>query len=361
MLTGVIGSLDLIQRRIAEGRIDDLGRYMDAATTSAKRAAGLTQRLLAFSRQQSLDPRPLDVNRLLTSLEDLLSRTLGEQVRLRVVGDPETWHAISDANQLENAILNLAINARDAMPGGGQLTIEARNLTLDDSYASRTLDATPGDYVEISVTDTGHGMDAKTVSKAFEPFFTTKPIGQGTGLGLSMIYGFLHQTGGHAGIYSVPDQGTTVKMYLPRAGRMAEAPEARPEPRAQPAGAGETVLVVEDEDSVRMLIVEALAELGYQALQASNADGALAHIKSKLPIELLITDVGLPGMNGRQVAEIARRSRPDLPVLFVTGYAPNAAVRANFLDPGMEMISKPFAMGELGAKVGTMLADRRSD
>jgi PAS domain S-box-containing protein len=360
MLTGVIGGLDLIQRRIGEGRLADLDRYMQAAVTSAQRAAGLTQRLLAFSRQQSLDPRPLDVNRLLKSLDDLLSRTLGEQVRLKVVADPDVWQAVSDSNQLESAILNLAINARDAMPGGGQLIIEARNVTLDEAYATRALDATPGDYVEICVTDTGHGMDAKTVSKAFEPFFTTKPIGQGTGLGLSMIYGFLRQTGGHAGIYSVPGEGTTVKMYLPRAIEPAEPAQVRPEQQAHRAGAGETVLVVEDEDSVRMLIVEALAELGYRALQASNGDGALVHIKSQTPIELLITDVGLPGLNGRQVAEIARKTRPDLPVLFVTGYAPNAAVRANFLDPGMEMISKPFAMGELGARVGAMLAERRA-
>jgi PAS domain S-box-containing protein len=358
MLTGVIGGLDMIQRRLAEGRSGDLGRYMDAAMKSAQRAAGLTQRLLAFSRQQSLDPKPLDVSRLLKSLEELLSRTLGEQVRAKVECSSDVWLAVSDSNQLENAILNLAINARDAMPGGGQLTIEARNVTLDDRHVSRTPDATPGDYVEISVTDTGHGMDAKTVSKAFEPFFTTKPIGQGTGLGLSMIYGFLRQTGGYASIYSVPGEGTTVKMYLPRALQPALAVEARLELEVQPSGAGETVLVVEDEDSVRMLIVEVLAELGYKALQASSGDGALAHIKSQTPIELLITDVGLPGMNGRQVAEIARKSRPELPVLFVTGYAPNAAVRANFLDPGMEMISKPFAVGELGAKVGTMLAGR---
>ena len=359
MLTGVIGGLEMIQHRMGEGRLGELDRYMDAAMKSAGRAAGLTQRLLAFSRQQSLDPKPLDVNRLLRSLEDLLSRTLGEQVQLRVAINPDACQAISDSNQLENAILNLAINARDAMPGGGQLIIEARNVTLDAAYASRMLDATAGDYVEISVTDTGQGMDAKTVSKAFEPFFTTKPIGQGTGLGLSMIYGFLRQTGGHASIYSVPGEGTSVKMYLPRAIQPVVAAESRPETHAHAVGAGETVLVVEDEDSVRMLIVEVLAELGFRALQASNGDGALAHIKSQTPIELLITDVGLPGMNGRQVAEIARGIRPDLPVLFVTGYAPNAAVRANFLDPGMEMISKPFAMRELGAKVGAMLAERQ--
>jgi PAS domain S-box-containing protein len=358
MLTGVIGALDIIQRRIGEGKFGDLDRFMDAGVQSARRAAGLTQRLLAFSRQQSLDPKPLDVNSLLSSLEDMLSRTLGEQVRLNVLTIPGTWEAISDSNQLENAILNLAINARDAMPGGGQLIIEARNVTLDAAYATRTLDATAGDYVEISVTDTGQGMDAKTVSQAFEPFFTTKPIGQGTGLGLSMIYGFLHQTGGHAGIYSVVGEGTTVKMYLPRATQAAVIVEAKPEALAQP-GAGETVLVVEDEDSVRMLIVEVLAELGYQALQASSGDGALAHIKSQTPIELLITDVGLPGMNGRQVAEIAREARPGLPVLFVTGYAPNAAIRSNFLDPGMEMISKPFAMRDLGVKIGAMLAESR--
>jgi PAS domain S-box-containing protein len=358
MLTGVIGGLDIIQRRIAEGKLSDLARFMNGAMSSAQRAAGLTQRLLAFSRQQSLDPRPLEVDTLLASLDDMLSRTLGEQVRLRVITHPGAWHAVSDANQLESAILNLAINARDAMPGGGQLTIEARNVVLDEAYASRTPDAAPGDYIEISVSDTGHGMDAKTLSKAFDPFFTTKPIGQGTGLGLSMIYGFLRQTGGHAGITSVPGEGTTVRMYLPRATQPAAA-EAKLELPLHVAGDGETVLVVEDEDSVRMLIVEVLSELGYQALQAATSEGALVHLQSQVPIELLITDVGLPGLNGRQVAEIARKSRPQLPVLFVTGYAANAAIRANFLDPGMEMISKPFAIRELGAKVGSMLAERR--
>jgi PAS domain S-box-containing protein len=358
MLTGVIGGLDIIQRRIADGKLGDLGRFMNGAMTSAQRAAGLTQRLLAFSRQQSLDPQPLDVTVLLSSLEDMLSRTLGEHVRLSVVPQADVWQATSDANQLESAILNLAINARDAMPNGGHLTIEARNVVLDQAYASRTADASAGDYVEISVSDTGHGMDAKTVSKAFDPFFTTKPIGQGTGLGLSMIYGFLRQTGGHASIYSVPDQGTTVRMYLPRADGAAPV-EAKPDLPPHVAGDGETVLVVEDEDSVRMLIVEVLSELGYQALQAANSESALAHLQSATPIELLITDVGLPGMNGRQVAEIARKGRPELPVLFVTGYAANAAVRSNFLDPGMDMISKPFAIRELGAKVGAMLAERR--
>ena len=360
MLTGVIGGLDIIQRRLAEGKIADLDRFMNGAMMSAQRAAGLTQRLLAFSRQQSLDPQPLKVSTLLESLEEMLSRTLGEHVSLQVVVAPDVWQATSDANQLENAILNLAINGRDAMPDGGRLTIEARNVVLDEVYADRTPDAVAGEYVEICVSDTGHGMDAKTVSKAFDPFFTTKPIGQGTGLGLSMIYGFLRQTGGHAGIYSVPGEGTTVRMYLPRATRAQAPVEARPELPPHAAGDGETVLVVEDEESVRMLIVEVLSELGYQALQAANSEGALAHLQSTTPIELLITDVGLPGMNGRQVAEIARKSRPHLPVLFVTGYAANAAVRSNFLDPGMDMISKPFAIRELGAKVGSMLAERRA-
>ena len=354
MLTGIMGGLDLVRRRIDEGRYDDLDRFMNAATKSAQRAAGLTHRLLAFSRQQSLDPQSVEVDGLVRSMEDLLVRTLGEQVRLKVISTPDLWPALSDINQLESAILNLAINARDAMPDGGQLTVEAQNVVLDAAHLAAHSEAQPGDYVALSVSDTGAGMDPATLSKAFDPFFTTKPIGQGTGLGLSTIYGFLRQIGGHASLHSEVGKGTTVKMYLPRFAGEAPSAETKPD-FIEAAGDGRTVLVVEDEESVRMLIIEVLEELGYRTLQAPNGDAAIAHIKSPATIDLLVTDVGLPGMNGRQVAEVARRERPDLRVLFVTGYAANAAIRANFLEPGMEMISKPFAVQELGAKIGEML------
>lgn len=355
MLTAIMGGLELIQRRIHDGKLGDLDRFMNGAMKSAQRAAGLTHRLLAFSRQQTLDPRCVDVNALVKSMEDLLVRTLGEQVRLTVAANPETWPALSDVNQLESALLNLAINARDAMPNGGQLTITVENMVLDQAYFVGRVDGNNGDYVSISVTDTGHGMDADTLSKAFDPFFTTKPIGQGTGLGLSTIYGFLHQIGGHASLSSEVGKGTTVRMFLPRFTSQAPPVETMPDRTVEPAGKGQTVLVVEDEDAVRLLIVEVLTELGYRALQVPNGDAAMVHLTSSRPLDLLITDVGLPGLNGRQVAEIARRNRPDLPILFVTGYAANAAVRASFLDPGMEMISKPFAVRQLAMKIGEIL------
>nr|WP_315053774.1 PAS domain S-box protein [uncultured Brevundimonas sp.] len=353
MLTGIIGGLEIIRSRIAAGRLGEIDRFMDAALQSAQRAAGLTHRLLAFSRQQPLDPKPVDVAALVDSMTDLLTRTLGEQVRLSVRGSEDLWPAVSDVNQLESAILNLAINARDAMPEGGELHIEAGNVSLDAAGAARHPDATSGDYVAISVSDTGAGMPADVLAKAFDPFFTTKPIGQGTGLGLSMIYGFVRQTGGHALIESVEGKGTTIRMYLPRATGEVHANvgtliEARP-------GDGETILVVEDEDSVRALIVELLSEFGYNALQSAGGEQALIHLRSARVIDLLITDVGLPGMNGRQLAEAARGLRPNLPVLFVTGYAANATVRTSFLDPGMDMISKPFALTDLASKVGEIL------
>ncbi|MDO9336515.1 MAG: PAS domain S-box protein [Caulobacter sp.] len=355
MLTGIIGGLDLVQRRIAEGRLSEIDKFIDGAVKSAHRAAGLTHRLLAFSRQQPLDPQPIGVSALTRSMADLLRRTLGEQVSLEVRADEGLWPAVSDANQLESALLNLAINARDAMPDGGQLTIEASNVVLDASRVAADLDASPGDYVLLSVTDTGEGMPADVVAKAFDPFFTTKPIGQGTGLGLSMIYGFLRQIGGHAEIHSRPGEGTTICLYLPRAAGAAVAPGLTDQTPVPAAGAGETVLVVEDEDSVRLLVVELLDELGYTALAASGAEEALTHLRSDRAIALMITDVGLPGLNGRQLAEMARAQRPRLPVLFVTGYAANAVVRASFLGPGMDMITKPFAMNDLASKIGEMV------
>lgn len=354
MLTGIIGGLDMVRSRISAGRLSEIDRFMDGAMASAHRAAGLTHRLLAFSRQQPLDPQPVDVAALTRSMADLLMRTLGEQVRLKVETPDDLWPAVSDVNQLESALLNLAINARDAMPDGGELSIEAANIVLDATHKVANPDLAPGEYVMICVTDTGSGMPPEVAVKAFDPFFTTKPIGQGTGLGLSMIYGFVRQIGGHAMIDSVEGEGTSIRMYLPRA--LGEADERGVERPVVRAGGGETVLVVEDEDMVRSLIVTLLEELGYVPIQAPGADAAIAQLQSDQPIDLLITDVGLPGMNGRQLAEIARTHRPQLPVLFVTGYAPNATVRATFLEPGMDMLSKPFAMSDLAAKIGEMVA-----
>ncbi len=347
LLTGVLGSLDFLRKRIAQGRLDDVERYAFAAESAAKRAAGLTHRLLAFSRRQPLDPKPLDANQLVQSMEDLVRRTIGETVQLEVVRAAGLWTTLCDPNQLESAILNLAINARDAMPSGGKLVIETCNAYLDAAYVAREHDLRVGQYVCVSVSDTGTGMTADTVAKAFEPFFTTKPIGQGTGLGLSMIYGFTQQSNGYAKIYSEIGQGTTIKLYLPR---HYAAVEAEPVERLdlgspQEAEQGQTVLVVEDEPSVRSLVVELLRERGFSILEASDGPAGLALLESPARIDLLVTDVGLPGLNGRQMADAARNRRPGLPILFMTGYAENAAIANGFLAPGMEMITKPFAMG----------------
>lgn len=354
MLTGVIGALDIMKRRIASGRLDDLDRFMDAASTSAQRAAGLTARLLAFSRRQSLDLKPVEVNTLVGSLDELLRRTVNENITLRIVPGNAVPAAQADANQLENAILNLAINARDAMPDGGQLTIETRAVDLDEAYAATRPDVAPGHYVVIAVSDTGVGMAPDVLEKVFDPFFTTKPIGQGTGLGLSMVYGFARQSGGQVRVHSEPGVGTTVSIYL-RASD-AEAATARDPALPAPEGHGQSVLLVEDDPSVRLLVREVLEELSYTTVEAEEAGGAIAILASDHPIDLMISDVGLPGMNGRQLAEVARQHRPDLPILFVTGYAENAAIRAGFLGTNMAMITKPFALDALAEKISGMLA-----
>lgn len=355
MLTGIIGGLDLAQRRMKAGRAEDAFRFMEAAIASAERAAGLTHRLLAFSRRQSLDPQPVDIGELIGSMEDLLRRTLGEGIQLMTSQAPELWRARADANQLESAVLNLAINARDAMPDGGKLTIEAENLTLDQLQRQGRDELPPGDYVVLSVSDTGSGIPESIRSKVFDPFFTTKPIGQGTGLGLSMIYGFVRQSGGMVGIFSEPGLGTTVKLYLPRLLQDEQEPSEIAVTDDVAPGAGETVLVVEDDPQVRMLISSVLSDLGYAPLVAGDAAAAFAVVEAGRKIDLLITDVGLPGMNGRQLAEMIRERRPSLPVLFVTGYAPAAAVRSDFLAPGMRMISKPFAIDALARTLREML------
>ncbi|WP_217991093.1 PAS domain S-box protein [Novosphingobium sp. Chol11] len=358
LLQGITGSLEIVQRRVAQGRVDELDRFISGASTAANRAAALTHRLLAFSRRQPLDPKPVRVNALVASMEDLLRRTSGERIELEFVLAGGLWVTKCDPNQLESAILNLAINARDAMPDGGKLTIETCNAHLDRAYVARQRGVRPGQYVCLCVSDTGIGMSADTISKAFEPFFTTKPIGQGTGLGLSMIYGFAQQSEGYAKIYSEVGQGTTFKLYLPRHHGSAEDEEALPEPGPMHhAEEGEVVLVVEDESVVRGLILEELHELGYAALEAVDGTSGLEMLRSKRRIDLLITDIGLPGLNGRQLADAARELRPSLKVLFMTGYAENAALASGFLEPGMEMITKPFAMEALATRIRSMLTD----
>jgi PAS domain S-box-containing protein len=356
LLTGIIGSLDLVRRRIATNRTDDVPRLMDAASTSAMRAAALTHRLLAFARRQSLDPRPNDINRLVAGTEDLLQRTLGEQIELVCRFSGDLWPAFTDANQLESALLNLAINARDAMPDGGRLTIETVNVQLDKAYTSSHEDIQPGDYIAVSVSDTGTGMSPDVLAKALDPFFTTKPVGVGTGLGLSVIYGFAKQSRGHLRIDSELGRGTTVKLYLPRA--QQNAVDLNPTTKETPRGAGETILVVEDDATVRQIIADALKDLGYSVITASDARFAIPVLQSEQVIDLLISDVVLPHINGRKLAETARVSRPGLQVLFVSGYAENATVRGEFLDAGMDMLTKPFALDTLGAKVHAMIKAR---
>ena len=358
MLTGIIGSLDLMQRYIAAGRSDDIGRFADAAVASAHRAAALTHRLLAFSRRQSLDRRPLDPNQLVASLEDLFQRTKGAHITLKVQLGHDIWPVNSDASQLENALLNLVINARDAMPDSGELLIETANSYLDGTDITTPEPVKAGDYVMLGVRDNGTGMAPKILAKAFDPFFTTKPIGQGTGLGLSMIYGFAQQSGGHVTLHSEPGQGTCVRLYLPRlhGTSLASSLPASLSEAAPVALAGEAVVVVEDDPAVRMLVVNVLDELGYTAHQAADARTALPLLESDLRVDLLVTDVGLPGMNGRQLAEIARQHRPGLRILFMTGYAEKAAERQGFLEDGMDMVAKPFSIDVLATKIRSMIS-----
>jgi signal transduction histidine kinase len=356
LLTGITGALELLGTRITQGRLKDLERYVAAANGAAKRAAALTHRLLAFSRQQTLDPRPTDVNRLVAGMEELVRRTIGPAITLEVVGAAGLWPTLVDPHQLENALLNLAINARDAMPGGGRLTVETANTRLDARVAM-TRDMEPGQYVTVSVTDTGTGMTPDVIARAFDPFFTTKPLGQGTGLGLSMIYGFARQSGGQVRIYSEVGQGTTMRLYLPRHVGEAEAAEDMPNLAQAPrAAAGQTVLVVDDEPTIRMLVREVLEDLGYAAVEAADGASGLGILRSDARIDLLVTDVGLPGgMNGRQLADAARTTRPDLKVLFITGYAENAVIGNGHLEPGMHVMTKPFAMEALASRIKELI------
>jgi PAS domain S-box-containing protein len=358
LLTGITGSLDLMKARLAQGRINELERYITAAHGAASRAATLTHRLLAFARQQTLEPKAVDANRLVSDMEELVRRTVGPSVTIETVLAAGLWPCFCDPNQLENALLNLCINARDAMPDGGRVTIETANTWVDGPGAMER-DMPRGQYIAVCVTDTGMGMPPDVVTRAFDPFFTTKPAGKGTGLGLSMIYGFAKQSGGQVRIYSEVGQGTTVKIYLPRHSgspvNNAVGQEDAKLPRAEP---GETVLVVDDEPTVRMLVGDTLADLGYQAIEAADAASGLKVLESDVKIDLLITDVGLPGaMTGKQMADKARERRPKLKVLFITGYAENAAISNGHLEPGMHVLSKPFPMEKLAARIRSIIKE----
>ncbi len=355
MLATIIGPLDLLAGRIDDGDAR-ARRYIDLAIDGARRAAQLTQRLLAFSRQQPLKPEPVDANRLVAGMSELLVHALGADVRLETVLAAGLWRTHADPNQLENAILNLAVNARDAMPGGGRLTVETANCHFDHRYAAENLGMPVGQYVMVAVTDTGTGMPPDVIAKAFDPFFTTKEVGRGTGLGLSQVYGFVKQSAGHVKIYSEVGQGTTIKVYLPRL--LGEAEESAPPPAriALPQGErNEVILVVDDEPAVRQFSVDALTELGYHVLDAGSAAAALRLLDLNPEIALLFTDVVMPEVNGRQLADEARRRRPDLKVLFTTGYSRNAVVHNGVLDPGVELIAKPYTVEELALRVREVL------
>lgn len=357
LLTGIIGSLEMMKRRAADGRWTDVDRYATAAASAAHRAAALTQRLLAFSRRQPLDPKIINVNELVGDMVELIRRSIGESIELNMNATPDLWYARCDANQLESALLNLAINARDAMPDGGRLTITTANTFVDGIKARRLRGGGPGAFVMITVADTGHGMSADVREKAFEPFFTTKPIGQGTGLGLSMIYGFLQQSGGFVEIDSEEGRGAAIRLYLPRS--EAPAPQAGEvagsEATQRPDNAG-TVLVVEDEAAVRAIVVDALRDCGYRTMEAADGATGLKVLQSDEAIDILVTDVGLPGgLNGRQLADAARVLRPNLKILFMTAYAHNVQIGAGALEPGMELIAKPFIVGSLIDRVNGMV------
>lgn len=359
LLTAISGSLELMQSRIQQARYKDIERYVGTAQGAVKRAAALTHRLLAFSRQQTLAPTPTNVNRLVLDMQDLIQRTVGPSIAVEVVGASGVWPALVDASQLENALLNLCINARDAMPEGGQIIIETANKWLDES-AARMHDMSEGQYLSLCVRDSGMGMSAEVIARAFEPFFTTKPIGEGSGLGLSMIYGFAQQSGGQVRIYSEVGQGSTVCIYLPRhygdvpEGTLSSKPAALPRSEQH-----ETVLIVDDEPTIRMLLSDILEQLGYAAIEACDSMDGLEVLQSNAQIDLLITDVGLPGgMNGRQMADAARVSRPNLKVLFITGYAENSILSNGDLGLGMAVLTKPFSLETIATRIRSMIESK---
>jgi signal transduction histidine kinase len=358
LLTAISGNIETLQRRLPEGVDDNLQRLAKAALHATARGALMTRRLLAFSRRQPLEPKSVSVNSLIAGMSEILHQTLGETVQIETVLAAGVWAIFVDSNQLESALLNLAVNSRDAMPQGGKLTIEAANTYLDEAY-SAIAEVPAGQYVGIFVSDTGTGMTPEVASKAFDPFFTTKEVGQGTGLGLSQVYGFIKQSGGYVKIYSEVGAGTTIKIYLPRYISADRATEEKPAAIPIARANGETILVVEDDADVRSSVVEILGELGYRVIEARDGLSALRQLDAYLETRLLLTDVGLPGgMNGRQLADEALRRRPGLKVLFASGYARNAIVHHGRLDPGVELIMKPFTYAELAAKVRRVLDAR---
>jgi PAS domain S-box-containing protein len=357
LLTGIYGSIELMQARVARGQVQGLERYSTAAMESVRRAAALTHRLLAFARRQTLDPKPADLNQLVAGMEDLVRRTVGPGIAVETDLAADLWPTLCDGNQMESALLNLCINARDAMPEGGRLVIRTANVGLDEAYCARHRDLPPGDYIAVAVTDTGVGMSAEVAARAFEPFFTTKPIGQGTGLGLSMLYGFVRQSEGHVRIDTESGRGTTVHIYLPRHHGPVSVDQQGPSTTCmqQRSSGRHVVMVVEDEPVVRTVAAEVLSDLGYAVLEAGDGATALEVLQSGTAVDLLVTDVGMPGMNGRQLADAARAHCPGLKVLFITGYAHGVSV-GGLLGPGMDTLGKPFAVDALAAKVAAMLA-----
>src|ERR1700712_985459 len=354
MLAVVIGGLNLAQRKLAKGD-SDISRFVEGAMDGAKRAADLTQRLLAFSRQQPLAPKPLNINKMVAGMRELLDRTLGETISVETVLSAGLWQVEADAAQLESSLLNLAVNARDAMQQGGKLTIETANAFVDERYATEYA-LKPGQFVLIGVTDNGTGMDANVAAKAFDPFYTTKGVGKGTGLGLSQVYGFVRQSGGNVKIYSEPDVGTSVMIYLPRyLGEAVPAAPQDPEGVVKAGSASEVILVVEDEDRVRNMSVEALKELGYTVIEASSPADAIRMFEAGQRVDLLFTDVVMPEMSGRQLADHLLTKKPKLRVLFTTGYTRNAIVHNGVLDSGTNLLPKPFSVEDLAAKVRSIL------
>ena len=355
IIQGNVETAQRAARTLTGGNAGNIQRSLANAMRGVQRAGTLTHRLLAFSRRQALDPRVLDLNKYLAGVADFLQRALGETIELEVAGAPGLWPIEVDVAQLESSLVNLAVNARDAMPAGGRLTVDALNQLLDHDYARINPEAAPGQYVMICVSDTGHGMTNDVLNRAFEPFFTTKEIGHGTGLGLSQVYGFVKQSGGHIKVYSEPDQGTTVKMYFPRSGREAESSE---EESGVPVSmsATETVLVVEDDQDLRVYLIEVLRELDYRAIAAQDAAAALGILEQRdMRVDLLLTDVVMPGMNGRELANRARQLRPGLKVLFMSGYSRNAVVHQGRVDRGVHLIQKPVSLNDLAARIRDVL------
>jgi signal transduction histidine kinase/CheY-like chemotaxis protein len=356
LLTIIIGNLGIAKRGVVEARAE---RALNNALVGAERAAQLTQRLLAFSRRQPLNPRLIDVNKLVVSISDLLTRTLGENIALETVSGAGLWKVEADASELESTLLNLALNARDAMPEGGKLTIEISNAYLDDEYCRHHEGIQPGQYVLIAVTDSGAGMSRETIDHAFEPFFTTKEAGKGTGLGLSQVYGFMKQSGGHVKIYSEPGEGTTIKLYLPRR-EGDEADISSDSSEGSDRGQGETILIVEDDDGVRQYAAEILRDLNYQIIEAKDSATALRLLDAEKQFDLLLTDVVLPGKNGRELADEVERKRPEVKIIFMTGYSRNAIVHHGRLDAGTELIPKPLIERSLARKIRQVLDGRSS-